>query len=466
MLRLFRQFYPIRNIFFALGEGLAIFLSVLIACRILLGGDYWAHLNSHILPKAALIALICQTCLYYNDLYDLQIIDSFIELGIRLLQALGAAGIFLAGVYLIWPQVIIQKGVFALSLVFVIFLIVSWRFFYTFILNRGILNQPILLLGSSPLARDILSEINSKKDCGYSVAIRIYEYANGNEDKEEMDPKILRRENYDDLVYFAKQFNIKKIVVALKESRGSFPTEELLKCRFEGIQILEGTNFYEMLAGKLIVEEIKPGWLIFSDGFRKSLAVRFLKRALDIVLSIGLLILLAPVFALVAVLVKIDSKGSVFFTQERVGYNQNLYMTYKFRSMIDHAESATGPVWAKEDDPRITRVGGLIRNWRIDEIPQLWTVLKGDMSIVGPRPEREIFVKELFKMIPYYAERFYVKPGISGWAQVCYGYGASVEDAVQKLNYDLFYIKNMSIFMDLLIILRTVKIVLFGKGAR
>ena len=187
---------------------------------------------------------------------------------------------------------------------------------------------------------------------------------------------------------------------------------------------------------------------------------------MDIILSIVLIILLSPVIIITAILIKMDSKGPVLFSQDRVGENKKTYMVYKFRSMVADAEKKSGPVWAKDNDDRVTCVGRFIRKWRVDELPQLWNVLIGNMSFVGPRPEREFFVKKLKDIIPYYEERFSVKPGITGWAQVCYGYGASVEDAVEKLSYDLFYIKNMSFFMDLMIVLRTTKIVLFGKGAR
>jgi sugar transferase (PEP-CTERM system associated) len=264
----------------------------------------------------------------------------------------------------------------------------------------------------------------------------------------------------------AKEMDIKKIVLDLKEKRGAFPTRELLNCRIDGVDILEGNSFYEMLTGKLIVGQINPGWLIFSDGFKKSFIKSFLKRFIDISFSFIMLVMLLPVILATAILIKIDSKGPVFFLQSRVGQKRKIYNVFKFRSMIVDAEKQSGPVWAESNDDRITRIGKFIRKWRIDEIPQLWNVLKGDMSFAGPRPERDYFVKKLEDVIPYYSQRFSVKPGVTGWAQVSYGYGASVEDAVEKLNYDLFYIKNMSIFMDLIIILRTIKIVLFGKGAR
>jgi exopolysaccharide biosynthesis polyprenyl glycosylphosphotransferase len=221
-----------------------------------------------------------------------------------------------------------------------------------------------------------------------------------------------------------------------------------------------------MLTGKLLVKQVPPSWLIFSEGFNKSRFRLFFKRLVDITLSVCLLILFLPLILIIAVLIKFDSKGPVIFSQERLGENKKIYRIYKFRSMVADAEKKSGPVWAQDNDERITRVGRLLRKWRLDEIPQLWNVLKGEMSFVGPRPEREFFVKELEKKIPYYGFRFAIKPGLTGWAQVCYAYGSSVGDAIEKLNYELFYIKNMSMLMDLMIVLRTIKIVLFGRGAR
>ncbi len=230
--------------------------------------------------------------------------------------------------------------------------------------------------------------------------------------------------------------------------------------------MIDGNSFYETLTGKLSVEQMNPGWLIYSEGFRHSHLKRLSKRVLDIVISVVMIVLLLPLSLLLAIIIKLESKGPVLFSQERVGEKKKPYRIYKFRSMVDRAESQSGPKWAEDDDPRITRVGKFFRKWRLDEIPQLWNVLKGDMSFVGPRPERDFFIKELEKEIPYYGKRFTVKPGLTGWAQVSYGYGSSVEDAVEKLNYEMFYIKNMSIILDLVIILRTVKTVLFGRGAR
>jgi sugar transferase (PEP-CTERM system associated) len=466
MLRIFRQYYPIRNIFFFIGEGIAIFVAVLVASWLLLKVE-WFGFERWIYLKILLISFVCQTCLYYNDLYDLKVTDTFWELGIRLLQALGTAAIILAGIYVIFPKAVVGSGIFAVSIVFVIILIVSWRFFYTFILNYGIFNQKIILLGSGPLAQNIFDEIVHRKDSGYTIAVNVQDaLAESNFTCDQIDANIICKKDYDGLCEMADHMNIKKVVVAIKEKRGKLPLKELVKCRVKGIEVIEGTSFYEMLAGKLIVDQINPAWIIFSKGFYKSRTRRFIKRSLDLIVSVSMIIIFLPLIVLTAILIKIDSTGPILFSQERVGMNKKPYMLYKFRSMVKDAEKQSGPVWASDNDIRITRVGKVIRKLRIDEIPQLWNVLKGDMSFVGPRPEREFFVNKLEEIIPYYAERFSVKPGISGWAQVCYSYGASVDDAVEKLNYDLFYIKNMSVFMDLMIILRTIKIVLFGKGAR
>ena len=465
MLRIFRQYYPIRNVFFVLGEGLVIFSSIIIASWLYLGlrpipFDSWLY------PKAFFITFVFQIFLYYNDLYDLKITDTFIELSIRLLQALGAAAIFLGVVCYFYPKAIVGHWIFLLSLGLIVLLIVSWRYGYSIVLNRGLFNQKIILLGSGDIARNIITEIGDKKDCGYRISLVIKDNEADFEFLDYQDCNIPCLHGYEGMCDFATELGVAKIVVALQERRGNFPTKELLKCRTDGIDILDGNSFYEMFTGKLIVGHTNPGWFIFSEGFRRPVTTRFVKRVLDIALSLILLIVLSPLLILVAVLVKLDSRGPVIFSQDRVGRSRKKYRVHKFRSMMDNAEKETGPVWAADDDIRVTRVGRVLRKLRIDEVPQLWNVLKGQMSFVGPRPERDHFIKQLEEAIPYYGVRFSVKPGVTGWAQISYGYGASVEDAVEKLNYDLFYIKNMSIYMDLMIVLRTIKIVLFQRGAR
>jgi sugar transferase (PEP-CTERM system associated) len=465
MLRIFKQYYPIRNIFFIIGEGLFIYASFLTASLIMLATDSIIF-DYRILIKIFLIAVICLLCLYYNDLYDFRITSSLTEVILRLIQALGFSAILLAMIYLAFPDAIIGQGIFLLSIIFVILIITSWRFGYRWVLQRGLFDQKIIMLGSGDLIEDIKREISTRKDCGYRVIDEFPESKSNLDSREIQDSSLLCGRKYEGLAEVAKSMGAKKVIASFKERRQAFPAEELLKCRIEGIEVVDGNTFYEMLTGKLTVRQINPSWLIFAEGFQKSGLRLFVKRVLDLVLSSILLILFLPVILVTAVSIKLDSNGRVFFSQERLGRKRKPYRIHKFRSMVADAEKDSGPVWCREDDQRITRVGKWIRKWRIDEVPQLWNVLKGDMSFVGPRPEREFFVRELEKVIPYYPLRFAIKPGITGWAQVCYSYGASEEDAVEKMNYELFYIKNMSPLMDLMIVLKTIKIVLFGKGAR
>jgi sugar transferase (PEP-CTERM system associated) len=463
MIRVFKQYYPIRNIFFVIGEGFMIYFSVFFAAYALRNTELFVP-DSAMALKMLLTTIVCQICLYYGDLYDMSTSKSAVDLCIRLMQALGVAAILLAIIYFIFPRTMLNVGNYIVSALILLFLLSSWRIGYALVLNRGLFDKKIILIGSDELAQKINNEIVQKKDCGYQVACIVLEKYHQGTIADAKTP-VIRKKGYQGLCALARKLYIDTIVVAIKEKRGELPTKELLQCRIDGIEVIDGISFYETLSGKLLVEHISPSWLIFSDGFQKSKIKKNLKRLTDIILSALLLITFAPILCVVMLLIKIDSKGPVFYSQERIGERHRIYMIYKFRSMFTDAEEKTGPVFTTKDDDRITRFGRFLRKWRIDEIPQLWNVLRGEMSFVGPRPEREFFVKQLEQEIPYYRERFSVKPGITGWAQVCYRYGYTLEDAVEKLNYDLFYIKNMSILMDLMIILRTIKIVLFGIGA-
>lgn len=255
-----------------------------------------------------------------------------------------------------------------------------------------------------------------------------------------------------------------KVVVSLTERREAFPLQEILNCKLCGTEVLEAPEFYERVNRKLMLEKITPSWFIFAKGFKIIGVRRFVKRLLDIVLSLVGMILVLPLIPLVVVAIKLDSPGPVLFKQVRVGQGDRDFIIYKFRSMRNDAERRSGAVWAKENDNRVTRLGRFLRKSRIDELPQLLNVFMGSMSLVGPRPERPEFVHDLKKMVPYYAERHFVKPGITGWAQVCYPYGASAEDAFEKLRYDLYYIKNYSLWLDFKIMFRTVSVMLRKMG--
>ena len=276
-------------------------------------------------------------------------------------------------------------------------------------------------------------------------------------------PKVLG--DYSEIPALCRKGHIDRIIVALDERRGKFPVEQLLLCRLKGIRVDDGMTFTEELAGKLSLENLRPSSLIFSDGFRRSLIFKRVKRGLDVILSIVGLAAAIPINILVSAAIKADSPGPILYKQERVGMDGKAFSLLKFRSMREDAEP-NGPVWADVSDDRTTRVGKVIRKLRLDEIPQMVNVLRGEMSFVGPRPERPFFVEELRKEIPYYFQRHTVKPGITGWAQIKCPYGASKEDALEKLKYDYYYIKHMSLIFDLVIIMETIKTVLLGRGAR
>jgi sugar transferase (PEP-CTERM system associated) len=265
----------------------------------------------------------------------------------------------------------------------------------------------------------------------------------------------------------AHELNVNEIVIAVQERRGGvLPLHELLDCKLSGIDVLDLASYFERALGQIRLDSLKAGWLIFGDGFRQNLLRIFVKRVFDIIAAIILLLLASPVALVAALLIAIEDGFPIFYTQERVGLNGRLFKVVKFRSMRRDAESDGKPRWATSNDDRTTRVGRIIRKLRIDELPQLYSVLKGDMSLVGPRPERPYFVEKLTHDIPFYAVRHSVKPGLTGWAQVSYSYGSSVDDSVQKLQYDLYYVKNHTLFLDVLILFETIGVVLTGKGAQ
>ncbi|MEF8753999.1 MAG: TIGR03013 family XrtA/PEP-CTERM system glycosyltransferase [Accumulibacter sp.] len=265
----------------------------------------------------------------------------------------------------------------------------------------------------------------------------------------------------------AHSLKVDEIIVAVRERRGgALPLRELLDCKLSGVKVLDLASYFERALGQLRLDSLRVGWMIFGDGFRQTWRRTFFKRAFDILVALVLLLLALPVMLVTAILIVLEDGLPVFYRQARVGLDGRLFDVIKFRSMRNDAESDGKPRWAATDDDRVTRVGRIIRKLRIDELPQLYNVLAGDMSMVGPRPERPFFVDQLTRDIPFYAVRHSVKPGLTGWAQVSYQYGATIEDSVQKLQYDLYYVKNHTLFLDIVILFHTVGVVLTGKGAR
>jgi sugar transferase (PEP-CTERM system associated) len=412
--------------------------------------------------QALLVAVIFQISLHLNDIYNFRRARPSKEYVVRLCQALALATIIICFLFYMAPDLIIGRGVFAYSITISAIFLVLWHTFLRLYLGSREPHTNLLVLGTGDLARETVRELLRHPELGIRVAGFV-------DDNPEMigvsivNPKVIGL--YQDLAELVTNNKIDHIVVGLKDRRGKLPIKELLDFKTRGVTIEDATTFYERVAGKIPVDNLKPSWMVFNSGFNVSKQILLKKRILSVLISAMLLILFAPIIFLLMILIKLDSKGPIFYQQERVGQDGRTFTLVKFRSMYENAEDETGPVWCKEGDNRITRIGRLMRKMRLDELPQFYNVFRGDMSLVGPRPERPTFVQQLAQTIPYYHLRHAIKPGITGWAQINYGYANTAEHAGEKLQYDLFYIKNMSWVLDGLIMLETIKTVLVKKGS-
>jgi sugar transferase (PEP-CTERM system associated) len=451
--------------------GLVIFETALIVLAVAVAayarmGDWMWHVatNEGGLWKTILVAGVVQICLYYSDLHNVRLIADSREMFIRAIQALAAASFVLAVLYYWFPGLVIGRGVFLIAAPLVIALVVGWRYAFVWISGHVGPTERLLLVGTGSAAVDLARELFERR---HELGVEIVGFIDP--DPARIGAKVINPGvvgTVDDVPSIVRSMQVDRVVVSLSDARGKLPMDQLLDMRHQGVSFDHLASVYEQYTGKIAVENLRPSWFIFSDGFRKGRLLAALKRATDV--GVGLLGLVAgaPLMLLIALAVKLTSRGPVLYRQTRVGLNGRLFTVCKFRTMEPDAEAETGPVWAsKEGDSRLTPVGAFLRRTRLDEMPQFWNVLLGEMSLVGPRPERPEFVEELIKQIPYYRQRHFVRPGLTGWAQVRYTYGASVEDALQKLQYDLFYIKNLSIALDLFIIFLTIKTVILRKGA-
>ena len=437
------------------------FETMLISGSILLAAHLHGALPDAVsgLWRIVLITALCELCFYYNDLYDLTLVHSKSELAVRILQAAGAAAIALAVVSALVPALIIGSGIFLTSLGLLLVAVPAFRLAFEGLSQDRHLEERVLVLGTGPTARTVAREIGAQHDFAY----RIVGFVHDGPSDRDGGPRTLGTPA--DIPALIERHHIDRIVVSLSDRRGKLPIAELLQAKLSGVRVEDAATTYERITGKILVDELRPSWLIFSDGFAASRSTRIVKRALDVIVAACGLIVAAPLMLLTALAIRLESNGPALYRQERVGENGRWFTLFKFRSMRMDAENGT-PIWAREKDDRVTRVGRFIRLTRLDELPQLWNVLRGDMSFVGPRPERPFFVEQLAAVIPFYMERHAVKPGVTGWAQVKYRYGSSIEDAMEKLRYDLYYIKHLSIVFDLTIAVDTVKVILSGKGAK
>lgn len=411
--------------------------------------------------KAALATVFCLAAFYLFDLYDFIVMHDRRELVLRLVQALGLAWVALALTFYALPQLMLGRGISLIALPLALGLMVSWRISIHWLLGHPDFGEKILIVGSGTLAVEVAREMLDRPDAGYRIAGFV-----GNDPellgKSLINPRVIGLTSELDEV--VRRESIDRIVVAMGERRGQLPTNELLQLSLAGtVNIEEGASFYERVTGRVSLNMIRPSWLIFSSRGRQARISGIARNIVHrIVALIGCLLSL-PIAIVTAILIKLDSRGPILYKQERVGKNGSTFTVMKFRSMRVDAEKA-GPVWASADDDRTTRVGRVIRKLRIDEIPQFWNIFRGEMDFVGPRPERPHFVSQLAEEIPYYEQRHLIAPGLTGWAQIKYPYGASIEDARQKLQYDLYYIKNQSLMLDAIILFETIKIILFGRG--
>jgi sugar transferase (PEP-CTERM system associated) len=413
------------------------------------------------LPHLLTFAIILQLAMVGVGVYWVDALRSMRIAAARLVVAVSLGVLLLAFVFFMLPAVTFWRSNLLYAMVLSLTLLYSARLAFGRALGSEAFKRRILVLGAGPRAAR-LEALARSEGAGFAIAGTV-----GMNDGPQAVANAVNRDDIATLTEHVVRLRVTEVVLALEERRNALPLADLLRIKTTGVHVNEFSSFIERETGRVDLDTLNPSWLIFSDGFSSGRRLSAAgKRLFDIVVSGAILLLFAPVIALTALAVKLESRGPAFFRQRRVGLYGQSFELVKLRSMREDAEVGGKAVWAQKDDPRVTRVGAIIRKLRIDELPQAWTVLTGKMSLVGPRPERPQFVADLEARLPYYAERHVVKPGITGWAQINFPYGASVEDARQKLEFDLYYAKNYTPFLDLLILLQTVRVVLFPEGAR
>ena len=457
MIRLFNVYIPVRTLVLLIGEAQIVWTSFLLGAVYELREDSYLVLNYEggylkILGVTVLVLL----CSHWLDLYDTARLNTKGELYFRLLMVPGVLAFILAGVAYVRPNYLLGSGSSAVGLLILTVALFGWRLGFTWLVQLPILVERVYVLGTGERAQRLVQGLRQNPEIGVEIASWTGK----------MEGAVTRESVAAHLMEVVHKQKVHRVIVAMPDRRGTIPMQELLELRMQGVKIEEATTWLEKISGKIEVENLYPSWLVFGEGFRRSTAFIVVRRVVSIVISLIGLILALPLLPLIMLAIRLDSKGPVFYTQTRVGKAGRVFQVVKFRTMRQDAEAASGPKWAGDNDPRVTRVGKFLRSSRLDEIPQLWCVLKGDMAFVGPRPERPEFIEWLSKEIPYYGVRHMVRPGLTGWAQVKYKYGSTVEDSREKLQYDLFYIKNASIGLDLLIMFLTVKTVLLRRGAQ
>jgi sugar transferase (PEP-CTERM system associated) len=464
MIRVFSRYVSLKSLLLIFVESVVIVMSLVLAAKLRFWDDPDQFLlyagSASFLLQVLTVLIVLEMCCYYNDLYDLSVVRPRGEQFICLAQALGAACLLLGLLYYLFPGLLVGRRVLFIALALTTTFVTALRIPLDWVWHVTTREKRVLILGDGDIAVTAARELERRVDLNFRIAGFV---TPGQSPLNELlrHPVLGEQAN---LRAIASEQRISKIIVALEDLRGTLPTRDLVRLRVQGIEIEDVHTALAALTGRVWLRTVRPSWFVFSTGFQRSKTTLLVKRIIDLAFGLIGIVLFSPVIALTALVVRLDSKGPVFYRQERVGHTGKVFKLIKFRSMRLDAESGKGAQWAHENDPRITRVGRLLRKYRLDEVPQFLNVIRGEMSFVGPRPERPHFVEKLREGIPFYDERHSVRPGITGWAQVEFTYTASVEDAYLKLEYDLFYLKNLSILFDLVIVFRTVRVILFGTG--
>jgi sugar transferase (PEP-CTERM system associated) len=462
VVRLFNVYYPRRALVLLGADALLVCASFLLAAHVRFGENSALLLHyAGGFSQVALASGICLLCLYYFDLYDPLIISNAREVLIRLIQVLGVTCLIIAPLSYVLPAARIEIGFFLMGILLAGLSLTGWRRLFMVLNASPRLARRAVILGTGSQAKSLSTEIEKRPEWG----VRLLGYVGEAPDSPAAVNGLARLGGSEDLAALVERERVSQIIVAMDERRGRLPVDLLLRLKTHGVLVQDGSDVYESLTGKVPLNSLRLSWLLFS-GSPVSQPMLIYKRLTSIAFSALGLIVTLPLMAVIAATLRLDSKGPIIFRQKRVGQDGNLFDLYKFRSMHDRADPTSQFTPAQENDARFTRVGRWLRRTRLDELPQLYNILRGDMSFIGPRPFVPNQEWELAEKIPYYRQRWAVKPGATGWAQTNYGYCATVEDNAEKLAYDLFYIKNMSMGLDLLITFRTIKVLLLGRGSR
>lgn len=467
MIRIFKHYMPVSLLLLGAIETLILASSMHVGVALRFANihpSYYVEFVGSIPPKALVFTIVMLAIMTAFGLYRRETDNEGAWGGfIRLTASFLVGLIVMILVFYAFPDLYLGRGAFALGFLYAFAGISLARFLFAKFAGHSALQQRVLLVGSGSRAAKV--ETLEKDEKGNSKFKLVGCLPLSDKPCNFVKTRVLTDKG--SILSIAKKYKANEIIVGVRERRnGGLPAEQLLECKLAGMTIVDLPSFFERQTGQIQLDSLNTSWMIFSDGFHRSSVKDIGKRIFDIIASSLLLLVTLPVFLLTALLIWLESGSPILYRQERVGEYGRVFNVLKFRSMRKDAERDGTPQWAKKQDERVTRVGNVIRKLRIDELPQIFNVLKGDMSFVGPRPERPYFVNELSKKIAYYPSRHTVKPGITGWAQIRYSYGATVEDAIEKLQYDLYYVKNHTIFLDLIILLQTAQVVLFGRGAR